>query len=142
MPEPRPDQSSAFAAYCSCGKSGVCIHEGIVQPPHFTCSDVTDSISKLVLHSDCFTDPGGMQGMRLAAETILRSLHPFIGDWTMDPLLILGIFVLGAGAGGFCVLVQQTRIRAKFQNEIETQLDKALFDPVRRKRVLSEICRD
>jgi hypothetical protein len=52
----------------------------------------------------------------------------------MDPLLILGIFTLGASAGGLCVLLHQRGIRSKFHKEITDQLDKALFGPVRRQR--------
>jgi hypothetical protein len=55
----------------------------------------------------------------------------------MNSLLIVGIFALGASAGGLCVLLQQMGIRARFRNEIEDQLERALFDPVRRNRVQS-----
>ena len=50
----------------------------------------------------------------------------------MDSLLISGALVLGASIGGLCVLRQQMGIRAKFQKEIEDQLEEALFDPLRR----------
>ena len=50
----------------------------------------------------------------------------------MNPLFILGVFMLGASTGGLCVLLHQMGIRAKFRDEIEDQLDKALFDPLRR----------
>jgi hypothetical protein len=53
----------------------------------------------------------------------------------MNSLFILSVFILGASAGGLCVLLHQMGIRAKFRDEIEDQLDKALFDPVRRHRV-------
>jgi hypothetical protein len=53
---------------------------------------------------------------------------------TMNPLLILGIFTLGAGAGGFCVLLQQRSLRSQFYKEIADQLDEALFGAVRRKK--------
>lgn len=52
----------------------------------------------------------------------------------MNPLFVLGIFTLGAGAGGLCVWVQQRGIRSRFRKEITDQLDKALFDPIRRKK--------
>jgi uncharacterized membrane protein len=52
----------------------------------------------------------------------------------MDPLLILGILTLGAGAGGLCVLLQQRGIRDRFHKEITDELDKALFGPVRRRQ--------
>jgi hypothetical protein len=55
----------------------------------------------------------------------------------MDSLLIVGVFVLGASIGGLCVLLHQIGIRSQFKDEIEDQLDKALFDPVRRNRVQS-----
>jgi hypothetical protein len=51
----------------------------------------------------------------------------------MNPLFILGVFILGASTGGLCVLLHQMGVRAKFRDEIEDKLDKALFDPVRRK---------
>jgi uncharacterized membrane protein len=55
----------------------------------------------------------------------------------MAPLLIVGVFILGAGAGGLCVMVQQIGIRSEFQKELENQFDKALFDSVRQKRLQS-----
>jgi hypothetical protein len=50
-------------------------------------------------------------------------------------MVTVGIFILGAGAGGLGVLLHQMVLRAKLQNEIEDQLKKALFDPIRRNRV-------
>jgi|SRR5580700_2675067 hypothetical protein len=50
----------------------------------------------------------------------------------MNPLFVLGVFTLGAGAGGFCILLQQRGVRSRFHKEIAVQLDKALFDPIRR----------
>jgi uncharacterized membrane protein len=52
----------------------------------------------------------------------------------MDPLLIVGVFMLGAGSGGFCVFLQQRGIRDRFRREIIDQLDEALFGPIRRWR--------
>jgi hypothetical protein len=52
----------------------------------------------------------------------------------MEPLVILGIFMLGAGSGGLCVLLHQRGCRSKLQEKLEDQLDKALFNPGRRHR--------
>lgn len=52
----------------------------------------------------------------------------------MDRLLIVGVFMLGAGSGGLCVFLQQRGIRERFHKEITSQLDKALFGPLRRWR--------
>jgi hypothetical protein len=52
----------------------------------------------------------------------------------MDRLLIVGVFILGAGSGGLCVFLRQQGIRARFRKEITNQLDQALFGPIRRWR--------
>ncbi len=56
----------------------------------------------------------------------------------MDALLIVGVFLLGAGSGGMCVMAHQRGLRSAFKRELEDQFDKALFESVRRKR-LAEI---
>jgi len=73
----------------------------------------------------------GEQRAKLAAETILLSLLLF---WVtiMDPLLIVGIFTLGAGAGGLCIFLQQRSIRARFLKEITDELERALFGSIHR----------
>jgi hypothetical protein len=62
---------------------------------------------------------------KLATETILCPLLPFWGVTTMDYLLILGIFTIGAGALG--IFLQQRSIRARFYKEIRDQVQQALF---------------
>jgi hypothetical protein len=52
-------------------------------------------------------------------------------------MLAVVIFILGAVAGGLAVLLHQTVLRAKLQTEIEDQLKRALFGPMRRTRVSS-----
>jgi hypothetical protein len=104
------------------------------------CSVVTDFNFIATLHFLVFTEPQCLdeeQRVKLAAETILLSLLLFLVT-IMNPLLIIGIFILGAGVGGLCILLQQRGLRAKFSNEIEDKLDRALFEPLRRKRVRSD----
>jgi hypothetical protein len=56
-------------------------------------------------------------------------------EFTMaDHFLTLGVFMLGAGAGGLCILLQQMGIRSRMKKEITNQLDKALFGPIRQQR--------
>ena len=57
---------------------------------------------------------------------------PYLRDWLM---VTVGIFILGAGAGGLCVLAHQMVVRAKLQNDVEDQLRNALFGHMRRRRV-------
>jgi len=71
---------------------------------------------------------------RQAAKPFLCSLQPFLGVATMFPLLIVGVFMLGAGSGGLCVFLQQRGIRARFHKEITDQLDQALFGHIRQWR--------
>jgi hypothetical protein len=52
----------------------------------------------------------------------------------MDTLLIVGVFILGAGSGGLCVMIHQKSLRSAFKKELEDQIDKTLFESVRRKR--------
>ena len=53
----------------------------------------------------------------------------------MDALLIVGVFLLGAGSGGMCVMIYQRGLRSEFKKELEDQFDKALFESVQRKRL-------
>jgi hypothetical protein len=52
----------------------------------------------------------------------------------MDRLLIVAVFMLGAGSGGLCIFLQQRGMRDRFYKEITGQLEKSLFDPIRRRR--------
>jgi hypothetical protein len=52
----------------------------------------------------------------------------------VDRFLMLGVFMLGTGVGGLCILLQQMGIRSRLKKEITNQLDKALFGPVRQQR--------
>ncbi|SRR5208337_2282825 len=49
----------------------------------------------------------------------------------------LSILLLGAGLGAFLVWLQQTAVRRRFRQELETQIDQAVFGGLRRQRLLN-----
>jgi len=51
--------------------------------------------------------------------------------------LAVGILLLGAGLGALLTWLQQTAVRRRFQQELETQIDQALFDGLRRRKCLT-----
>jgi hypothetical protein len=47
-----------------------------------------------------------------------------------------GILLLGAGLGTLLTWLQQTGVRKRFQQELESQIDQALFGGLRRRKLL------
>ena len=47
-----------------------------------------------------------------------------------------GIFLLGAGLGTLLTWLHQTGVRRRFQRELESQIDQALFGGLRRRKLL------
>jgi uncharacterized membrane-anchored protein YhcB (DUF1043 family) len=52
-----------------------------------------------------------------------------------------GILLLGIGLGALLIWLQQTDARKQFRQELEIQIDQALFGELRRQRLLN-ICRE
>jgi hypothetical protein len=59
----------------------------------------------------------------------------------MNTLQAFGILLLGAGLGALLIWLQQTAARRQFRQELETQIDQALFGELRRQRLLN-ICQE
>jgi hypothetical protein len=55
----------------------------------------------------------------------------------MNMLQTFAILLLGAGLGALLTRIQQTGVRRRFQQEILTQIDQALFDGSCRQRLLN-----
>ena len=49
----------------------------------------------------------------------------------------LGILLLGVGLGALLVWLQQTAVRRRFRQELEAQIDQAIFGGLRRQRLLN-----
>src|ERR1700687_468304 len=48
----------------------------------------------------------------------------------------VGILLLGAGLGTLLTWLQQAAVRRRFQQELESQIDQALFGVLRRRKLL------
>jgi hypothetical protein len=55
----------------------------------------------------------------------------------MNVLQALGILLLGVGLGALLVWLQQTAVRRRFRQELEAQIDQAVFGGLRRQRLLN-----
>ena len=59
----------------------------------------------------------------------------------MNILQAFGILLLGVGLGAVLVWFQQNDARKQFRQELEVQIDQALFGELRRQRLFN-ICRE
>lgn len=55
----------------------------------------------------------------------------------MNIALAFGLFLSGAGLGALLTWLQQTAVRRQFQQELETQIEQALFGGLRRRRLIN-----
>jgi hypothetical protein len=55
----------------------------------------------------------------------------------MNILQAIGILLLGAGLGALLTWLQQTAVRKQFLQELEAQVDQALFSRLRSQRLLN-----
>lgn len=55
----------------------------------------------------------------------------------MNILQAVGILLFGVGLGALLIWLQQTAARRQFRQELETQVDQALFGGWRRQRVIN-----